>query len=150
MEIILLEKIRNLGGLGETVRVKPGYGRNFLIPNGKAVPATKDNIVKFEQQRAELERNQADVFERASSRAEQLNGINVTISRKAGTEGKLYGSVSTADIAEAVVAAGQELEKNEVLLPDGPFRKIGEFEVEVSLHADVTTSIKINIVAEEE
>ncbi len=150
MEVILLEKIRNLGGLGETVRIKPGYGRNFLIPKGKAVPATKDNIVKFEQQRAELEKAQADVLQRATSRAEQLNGLNVTIARKAGTEGKLYGSVSTSDIAEAVVAAGQELEKNEVVLPDGPFRQTGEFDVELTLHADVSTAIKISIVAEEE
>ncbi len=125
MEVILLEKIRNLGGLGETVRVKPGYGRNFLIPKGKAVPATKDNIVKFEQQRAELEKAQADVLQRATSRAEQLNGLNVTI-------------------------AGQELEKNEVVLPDGPFRQTGEFDVELTLHADVSTAIKISIVAEEE
>ena len=150
MEVILLEKIRNLGGLGETVRVKPGYGRNFLIPKGKAVPATKDNVEKFEKQRAELEKAQADILQKASSRAEKLNGMVVTIVRKSGTEGKLYGSVGTTDIAEAVVAAGQELERNEVRLPEGPFRQTGEFEVEISLHADVTTSIRINIVAEEE
>ncbi|NNE38433.1 MAG: 50S ribosomal protein L9 [Gammaproteobacteria bacterium] len=150
MEVILLEKIRNLGDLGESVRVKPGYGRNYLIPNGKAVPATKDNIVKFEKQRAGLEKAQADVLQTATSRAEQLNGLKVTIARRTGTEGKLYGSVSTADIAEAVVTAGQELQKNEVVLPDGPFRQTGEFEVELLLHADITTSIHINIVAEEE
>jgi large subunit ribosomal protein L9 len=150
MEVILLEKIRNLGGLGETVRVKSGYGRNFLIPKGKAIPATKDNVEKFEKQRAEIEKAQADILQEASSRAEKLNGMVVTIVRKSGTEGKLYGSVGTTDIAEAVALAGQDLERNEVRLPKGPFRQIGEFEVEISLHTDVTTSIRINIVAEEE
>ena len=150
MEIILLEKIQNLGVLGDTVNVKPGYGRNFLIPNGKAVSATKANIEKFEQQRAELEKAQGNILQKATRRAEGLNGLKVTINRKAGAEGKLYGSVSIADIAEAVVAAGQELGKNEIRLPDGPFRQTGEFDVEVSLHADVVTKICINIVAEEE
>lgn len=150
MEIILLEKIQNLGVLGDTVRVKPGYGRNFLIPNGKAVPASKENIVKFEAQRAELEKAQGNILQKASRRAEELNGFDVTINRKAGAEGKLYGSVSTADIAEAVVAAGKEIGKNEIRLPDGPFRQVGGFDVEVSLHPDVTTTIRIIIVAEEE
>ena len=114
MEIILLEKIQNLGVLGDTVRVKPGYGRNFLIPNGKAVPASKENIVKFEAQRAELEKAQGNILQKASRRAEELNGFEVTINRKAGAEGKLYGSVSTADIAEAVVAAGKEIIRDPV------------------------------------
>ena len=150
MEVILLEKVQNLGTLGETVRVKSGYGRNFLIPNGKAVPATKQNIENFESQRAELERVQADVQGKATIRAESLNEVSITLKRKSGTEGKLYGSVGTADIAEAVMEAGVELQRNEVRLPDGPFRQMGEFDVAIHLHADVTATIRINIVPEED
>jgi large subunit ribosomal protein L9 len=150
MEVILLEKVHNLGNLGDQVRVKPGYGRNFLIPNGKAVPATKLNIEKFEARRAELEKVQADTLAKATARAAAMNGLSVTLVRKAGTEGKLYGSVGTVDISEAVTEAGQALARHEVRLPDGPFRNIGEYEVEVDLHSDITARIKIVISAEEE
>jgi large subunit ribosomal protein L9 len=150
MEVILLEKVRNLGDLGDQVRVKPGYGRNYLIPNGKAVPATRQNIEKFEARRAELERAQADTLARASARAEAMNGLVITLKRKAGAEGKLYGSVGTVDIAEAVTGAGQELARHEVRLPDGPFRNIGEYDVEIYLHADVNVTVKLVIAAEEE
>lgn len=150
MEVILLEKIQNLGNLGDQVKVKSGYGRNYLIPNGKAVSATPANVEKFEARRAELEQTQAEHLEKAQARAEQLNQVAVTIARKAGSEGKLFGSVGTADIAEAVKAAGFELARLEVRLPEGPFRTTGEFEVAVHLHADVEVTIKINIVAEEE
>ena len=150
MEVILLEKIQNLGNLGDQVKVKAGYGRNYLIPNGKAVSATSANVEKFEARRAELEKVQAENLEKAQVRAEKLNQVSVTITRKAGSEGKLFGSVGTADISEAVIEAGQELAKQEIRLPDGPFRTTGEFAVAIHLHADVEASIKINIVAEEE
>lgn len=150
MEVILLEKVRNLGNLGDQVKVKPGYGRNFLIPNGKAVPATKVNIEKFEARRAELEKSQAGVLAAATARAESLQGLGITLKRKAGEEGKLYGSVGTVDIAEAVTEAGVEIGRNEVDLPDGPFRNTGEYEVEIHLHAEVTASIRVAIVPEED
>ena len=149
MEIILLEKVVNLGNLGDMVRVKAGYGRNYLIPQKKAVAATKQNIGKFEAKRAELETAQATIHEKATARAESLSGVSITLVRKAGEEGKLYGSVGTADISEAVTETGIELERNEVRLPDGPFRLAGEFDVEISLQADVTTTIQVIIVPEE-
>lgn len=149
MEVILLEKVRNLGTLGEKVRVKPGYGRNFLIPGGKAVPATKQNIEKFEARRAELEKTQAEILAKSVARAEAMNGLVVTIAQKAGAEGKLYGSVGTVDISEAVTAKGIELARQEIRLPEGPFRNIGEHEVEIHLHTDVNVKIRINIVPEE-
>jgi large subunit ribosomal protein L9 len=150
MEVILLEKIKNLGNLGDQVKVKAGYGRNYLIPNGKAVPATSANLEKFEARRAELEKIQMEALHKAQARAEQLNQIAVTIARKAGTEGKLFGSVGTADISMAVKEAGAELAKHEIRLPDGPFRVVGDFEVSVQLHADVDATIKLRVVAEEE
>lgn len=149
MDVILLEKVRNLGSLGDQVRVKPGYGRNFLIPSGKAVPATKSNIEKFEARRAELEKHQADILAKATARAEAMNGLVVTISQKAGAEGKLYGSVGTVDISEAVAAKGIELARQEIRLPEGPFRNIGEYDVDINLHTDVKVTIRINIVPEE-
>lgn len=149
MEVILLEKIRKLGELGDQVKVKPGYGRNFLVPQGKAVPATAENIEKFEARRAELEKTQADVLAAATARAEKLNGLSITLTRKAGTEGKLYGSVGPMDIAEAVTAAGVELSKKEVTLPEGPLRHTGDFEVLAHLHADVEAVINVQVVAEE-
>jgi large subunit ribosomal protein L9 len=150
MEVILLEKIHNLGKLGDKVKVRAGYGRNFLIPSGKAVSATPANIEKFEARRAELEKHEAELLQKAQARAEQLNQVAVTITRKAGSEGKLFGSVGTVDITEAVRATGVELAKHEIRLPEGPFRTIGEFTVDIHLHADVDAAIKINIVAEEE
>ena len=149
MEVILLEKINKLGDLGDQVRVKAGYGRNYLIPIGKAVTATPENVEKFELRRAELEKAQADALGTATARAEKMNVVEVTLARKAGEEGKLFGSVSAADIAEAVVAAGVDLAKSEVRLPEGPLRALGEFEVATHLHADVDARIKVTIVAEE-
>ena len=149
MEVILLEKIRRLGELGDKVRVKPGFGRNFLIPQGKAVPATPENIAKFEARRAELEKAQSEALATAAARAEKLNTLTLTIRRKAGEEGKLFGSVSTGDIAEAATAAGIELHKHEVRLPEGPFRMTGQYEVSLSLHADVDAKVILNIEAEE-
>lgn len=150
MEVILLEKIQNLGNLGDQVKVKAGYGRNYLIPHGKAVSATPANIEKFEAQRAELEKMQTELLEKSRIRAEQLNQVSISVTRKSGAEGKLFGSVGTVDISEAVKQTGVELAKHEVRLPDGPFRTTGEFTVAVHLHADVEASIKLVIVAEEE
>ncbi len=149
MEVILLEKIRKLGELGAQVRIKAGYGRNFLFPQGKAIPATADNIAKFEAKRAEFEKTQAEVLNSATARVDNLNNLSVTIQRKAGAEGKLYGSVGTADIAEAAKLAGVELTKQEVKLPTGPFRMIGEYDVEINLHADIDVVIKVIVVPEE-
>ena len=149
MEVILLEKIHRLGELGDKVRVRPGYGRNFLIPQKKAVPATADNVTKFEEQRAELERAQADAVGRATAKAEALNELSVTIGARAGTEGKLFGSVGTADIAAAVVAAGIEVEKRDIRMPDGALREVGEFKVEIHLHAEISAAITVAVVAEE-
>ena len=149
MEVILLEKIHRLGELGDKVTVRPGYGRNFLIPNRKAVPATAVNVARFEEQRAELERAQSDVMAAAQARAEQLTGLEVVIAAKAGAEGKLFGSVGTQDIAAAIVAAGASVEKREVRLPDGPLREIGEYAVEVHLHADINVEIKVKVVPED-
>jgi len=150
MEVILLEKIHSLGELGEQVRVKAGYGRNYLIPKGKAVPATPDNVSMFEARREELERVQRDALGKAEARAAALADVSVTIARKTGEEGKLYGSVGTQDIAEAVTAAGFELAKQDVRLPNGPFRMTGEYEVEVHLHADINSHVKVIVVPEEE
>ena len=150
MEVILLEKIHNLGSLGEKVRVKPRHGRNYLIPTGKAVPATPENIAKFEALRAELEKADADVLEKAQARAEAFTNLVVTITQKAGTEGKLFGSVGTADIAAAVSELGIELSKHEVRLPAGPLRQIGEHEIDVHLHPDVNAKVIVNIIADED
>lgn len=149
MEVILLEKINKLGELGKKVRVKPGYGRNFLIPQGKAVSANAENIAAFEARREELEKAQLDALGRAQARVEKLKDLSVTIAQKAGEEGKLYGSVGIADIAAAVTATGAELDKHEIRLPEGPFRMTGEYTVDISLHTDVLTSIALVIVAEQ-
>ncbi len=149
MDIILLENIRNLGNLGEQVAVKAGYGRNFLLPQGKAVPATKDNIAMFEARRAELEAKAAEVLAAAQARAEKLAELSVTIAATAGDEGKLFGSVGTADIAAAITEAGIETAKREVRLPNGVIRSVGEYDVAMQLHPEVDVEIKVNVVAAE-
>ena len=149
MEVILLEKVHKLGNLGDQVKVKPGYGRNYLIPSGKAVSATTDNIAKFDARRAELEKQQQEVLALANSRSEKLSVVSITIARKAGSEGKLFGSVGTIDIAEMVTDSGVELAKHEIRLPEGPIRTTGEYDIDVHLHADVTTTIKVIVVPEE-
>ncbi len=149
MEVILLEKVQNLGDLGDKVAVRPGYGRNYLIPKGKAVAATQDNVAEFERRRAELEKTQADALATAQQRADALGAVTVSISRKAGEEGRLFGSVGTADIAEAVTAAGVALHKHEVRLPEGPLRQAGEYDIVLHLHADVDASVKVTVVPEE-
>lgn len=149
MEVILLENIGNLGGLGDKVDVKAGYGRNFLIPQGKAVPATRDNVAEFETRRAELEAAAAATLAAAEKRAEALNALApISIGANAGEEGKLFGSVGTRDIAEALAAAGCEVDKSEVRLPEGPLRELGEFEVDIQVHGDVTATVVIAVIAE--
>jgi large subunit ribosomal protein L9 len=148
MEVILLEKVENLGSLGDRVNVKPGYGRNFLIPSGKATPATEEHIKAFEERRAELEKAAAGAQAMAEARRDELAGMSITIQAKAGDEGKLFGSIGTADIAEAIVAAGVEVERSEVRLPEGAFRQVGEYSVPVHLHTDVNTEITLVIEAE--
>lgn len=150
MQVILLEKIGKLGELGQQVNVRPGYGRNYLIPNGKAVPATPENVEKFEARRAELEQAQSNSLAVAQGRAEKLNELEVTLHRKVVSEDKLYGSVGVNDIAAAVAEAGLEVTKREISLPEGPFRSLGEYEVELHLHPDVSAGIKLLIAAEQE
>ena len=149
MEVILLENIVNLGTLGDTVDVKAGYGRNFLIPQGKAVPATKDNVAKFEARRAELEAAAAEANAAAEARAEAINALGlISITANAGEEGKLFGSIGTRDIADAVTAAGAEIDKSEVRLPEGALREVGEYEVAIQLLGDVTASVAIAVIPE--
>lgn len=148
MNVILLERIGNLGDLGDEVVVKPGFARNFLIPQGKAVRATDANRTVFEERRAELEKAANDRLGEAQARATQLEGMAVTVVVKAGDEGKLYGSVGTQDIADAVTAKGVEIEKSEVRLPEGAIRSVGEYEVDVQLHSDVTVTLVLTIMPE--
>ncbi|HRF83744.1 MAG: 50S ribosomal protein L9 [Xanthomonadales bacterium] len=143
MELILLQKVTNLGNLGDKVSVKPGYGRNFLVPQGKAVPATAANLADFEAKRAEYEAKAKAILDDASGRLAKLEGASVTVKANASTEGKLYGSVGPRDIAEAFTAAGLPLEKSEVVMGEGPIRHVGEFDVLVHLHADVETTVKV-------
>ncbi len=149
MEVILLQKVANLGNIGDRVRVKPGYGRNFLLPSGKATLATREHIAAFEARRAELEAKAADDLTRTTARAARFEGFALSITAKAGNEGKLFGSIGTADIAEAIAAAGHEVERSEVRLPGGPIRMVGEHHVTLHLHADVDVEVTVTVVAEE-
>lgn len=148
MEVILLEKVENLGNLGDLVKVKPGYARNYLLPKGKAKRATPENIAEFEARRAELERLAAEALAAAQNRKAQLEGLEVTIPVKAGEEGRLFGSIGTADIAEAITKAGVEVKRQEVRMPEGPIRVIGEHEITLHLHSDVDAVVKVNVVNE--
>lgn len=148
MQVILLEKVENLGGLGEKVNVRNGYGRNFLIPEGKAAPATEANLAKFEVRRAELEKAAAEALAAAQARAEKIAATPVSIARKVGDENKLFGSVGTGDIADALTAAGVTVERHEVRMPTGPIRAAGDFEVELHLHADVNVKAKVSVIPE--
>ena len=148
MDVILLEKVANLGNLGDKVSVKSGYGRNFLIPFGKAVPANKANTEAFEARRAELEKAAADKLGTAEKRAEEMAEIELTLTAKAGDEGKLFGSIGPRDLAEAITSAGVKVAKSEIRLADGPIRAVGEYDVGVQLHTDVAATIKVFIEAE--
>jgi large subunit ribosomal protein L9 len=149
MEVILLDKVENLGGIGDKVKVKPGYARNYLLPQGKAARATAENVAEFEARRAELEAKAAAVIADAKARAEKIEGLALTIRAKAGSEGKLFGSVGPVDIAEAAEAAGVSIERSEIRLGEGPLRAVGEHEVEVHLHSEVSVPIKVTVEAEE-
>jgi large subunit ribosomal protein L9 len=148
MEVILLENIANLGELGEKVSVKSGYGRNFLIPQRKAVPATKANLIDFEVRRAELQKLADEKLAVAKARAEKVNALSITLTTKAGDEGKLFGSITVRDIAEAAVSRGVDIEKTEIQMPDGPLRQLGEYVITVQLHSDVTAELKVGVIAE--
>lgn len=148
MQVILREKIRKLGNLGELVGVKPGYARNFLIPQGKALMATKINIERFEAERTQLEKVAAELLAAAGVRVEQLKELTIKISASAGEGGKLFGSIGTRDIAEAITKAGVEVHKHEVRMPNGVIRQIGEYELELHLHTDLDVLVKVHVVAE--
>ncbi|EIL94813.1 MULTISPECIES: 50S ribosomal protein L9 [Rhodanobacter] len=148
MELILLQKVRNLGTLGDKVTVKPGYGRNFLLPQGKAVRVNAANLAAFEQRRAEYEAKANTALSEAEARKAKLADASVTITAHASAEGKLFGSVGPRDIAEALTTAGHEVHKNEVILGEGPLRNTGEFDVVISLHADVQTTAKVIVVGD--
>lgn len=150
MQVILLEKIDKVGLLGDLVEVKSGFARNFLLPQGKAEMATADNIEAFKQRRAELEKQQAEALASANLRKDVLDGMTVSISSRAGTEGKLFGSIGTEEIRAAFESAGQSVEKKEIRLPEGPLRNIGEHPVTLHLHADVNAEVVINVVGEED
>ena len=149
MDVILLDKVANLGNLGDRVKVRSGYARNFLLPKGKATLATAANVARFEARRAELEKAANDALSAAQGRAAKFEGFKLTITAKAGSEGKLFGSIGTADIAEAASKAGQALERSEVRLPNGPLRTVGEHVVSVHLHTDINLDLPIVIAAEE-
>lgn len=148
MEVILLEKVGKLGGLGDTANVKAGYARNYLLPTGKAVAATAANVEKFEGRRAELEAAAAQVLADAQARAESLNEKSITIVSKAGDEGKLFGSIGTRDIADAITESGDAVQKSEVSLPEGALRNIGEYEVAIQLHSEVSAVVTVVVVSE--
>jgi large subunit ribosomal protein L9 len=148
MEVILLEKVGKLGGLGDRVTVKGGYARNFLLPQGRAVLANEANVAEFEARRAELEKSAQEALDAATARADALNGQTVAITAKSGDEGKLFGSIGTRDIAEAAEQAGLTVDKSEVRLPEGPLRTTGDHEVQVQLHAEVFATITVSITGE--
>ena len=150
MEIILLESIDRLGGLGDRVNVRPGFARNYLLPKGKAKLATVANIAEIAERRAELEKHEAEVLKAAKARAEQLEGLEISISAKSGGEGKLFGSVTNANITEAVNEKGIELEKSEVRMPEGPIRLAGEYDIDLHLHTEVNATIKLTVIGEED
>ncbi len=149
MQVILLEKIDKVGLLGDLVDVKAGFARNYLLPQGKAQQATKENLERFNEMRAQFEKEQAEALAKATTRKDSLNGMTVSITSRAGTEGKLFGSIGTEEIRAAFEAAGQPVEKKEIRMPDGPLRTVGEFPVTLHLHADVDAEIIVNVVGEE-
>jgi large subunit ribosomal protein L9 len=149
MEVILLEKVANLGGIGDRVKVKSGYGRNYLLPKGKATMATPENIAKFEARRAEIEKQAQEKLAEAQTRAAKLAGFKLTLSAKAGSEGKLFGSIGTADIAEGATRAGYPVARSEVRLPTGPIRTAGDHVVQVQLHTDVLVDLHVTVVPQD-
>jgi len=150
MDVILLQKVENLGNLGDRVKVRAGYGRNYLIPQGKAAPATEANVAALEARRAELEKEAAEALAAAEARKAQIEALGgISLTAKAGAEDKLFGSIGTVDIADALIAAGVAVERREVRLPDGPIRTAGEHEVEIHLHTDLNVGLKVTVISEE-
>ncbi|NMG67831.1 50S ribosomal protein L9 [Azoarcus indigens] len=150
MQIILLEKVVNLGGLGDVVKVKDGYARNYLIPQGKAKRATESNLAEFEARRVELERLQAEKLASAQELAGKLEGLMVQITRKAGMDGRLFGSVTNADVAEALAAQGFEIERSSIRMPDGPLKQMGDAQLEVALHSDVIVTVIVSVLGDQQ
>ena len=148
MDVILLERLANLGALGEVVKVKPGFARNYLIPHGKARRATPENIAEFESRREELEKAQAEALVAAQERSSKLDGLMLQITRKAGVDGKLFGSVTNFDITEALEALGHEVPKAAIRMPQGPLKQIGDYDITIALHADVAVTIKVSVLGE--
>ena len=148
MQVILLEKVANLGNLGDIVKVKDGFGRNFLIPQGKAKRATDSNKAEFEARRAELEKQQAALLDAAKERAKVLSGFNLSVTQKAGVDGKLFGSVTNTDIAEGLTAKNIKVVKAEIRMPNGPLKTVGQHQVTIALHHDVTVDITIDVIGE--
>jgi len=148
MQVILMERIANLGNLGDVVKVKDGFARNYLIPQGKAKRATEANIKAFEQQRAELERAQAEALARAQERGAKLEGLTLQIVRKAGVDGRLFGSVTNYDIVEALKAQGHEVERAQVRMPAGPLKAVGDYQIQVALHTDVVVTVNVSVLGE--
>ena len=149
MNVILLESVENLGGIGDVVKVKPGYGRNFLLPQGKAALATAENTKQIEARRAALEKAAAEEMSKASARAKAINGVELVIPANAGSEDKLFGSVGPIDIAEALAAIQVEVERSEIRMPDGPIHELGEYQIGVHLHGDVNAEVTVRVVAAE-
>jgi large subunit ribosomal protein L9 len=149
MQVILMEKVSNLGELGDVVKVKDGYARNFLIPHGKAKRATPDNLKAFESRRAELEKAQADVLAKAQERGAKLDGLTVQITQKAGPDGRLFGSVTNYDIVEALQKQGHEVERANIRMPQGPLKQVGEYPLQIGLHTDVTVTVKVSVLGEQ-
>jgi len=149
MQIILLEKVTNLGALGDIVKVRDGFARNYLIPQGKAKRATRENLAEFEQRRAELEKAQNEQLTTAQEKAEKLEGLAVQIAQKAGVDGKLFGSVTNADIAEALKEKGFDIQKSAIRMPQGPLKNVGEHSLKVALHTDVVVTINVSVIAEQ-
>lgn len=149
MNVILLDNVENLGGIGDLVTVKAGYGRNYLLPQGKAALATKDNLAEFEAQRADLEKFAAEKLAGARAREALIQGMELVITANSGVEGKLFGSVGPIDIAEAFLRVGVEVQRSEVRMPDGPFHEVGEFAIGVHLHTEINVEVTVKVVAEE-
>lgn len=149
MNVILLESVENVGGIGDLVKVKPGYGRNYLLPQGKAALATPENMKKIEARRAELEKAAAEERSKAEARAKSINGVELVITANAGSEDKLFGSVGPIDITEAFAAIQIEVERSEIRMPDGPIHELGEFPIGVHFHGDVNAEVIVRVVAAE-
>jgi large subunit ribosomal protein L9 len=149
MQVILMEKVGKLGNLGDVVKVKDGYARNFLIPQGKAKRATESNLKEFEQKRSVLEKAQADIFSKAQERGAKLDGFMLQITQKAGVDGRLFGSVTNYDIVEALKKQGHEVERSQIRMPQGPLKQVGDYPIQLALHADVAVTIKVSVLGEQ-